>query len=254
MLVAFYLVGSAATKLKMQQKENIGSEYKQQEGRNVWQVLSNGGLPTALAVALAIYTGVQTGDVPVGWAPAAGLLTWKMSAALQGGILGYYACCCGDTLASELGVLSSEQPRLITNFRPVRRGTNGGVTLFGTAASGAGGLLMGAIFYVAGLVAPHVRASGEMTAAAAGQTWLLWAGLALGLGGSLVDSILGATVQYTGYDRTQGCVVGRPGEDVTHISGLALLSNNLVNVVSAAVCSLAGALLSVRMVMLAHGV
>jgi len=55
----------------------------------------------------------------------------------------HFACCLGDTLASELGILSKSPPILVTTFKPVPPGTNGGLSFLGTVASLAGGFVMG---------------------------------------------------------------------------------------------------------------
>ena len=153
----------------------------------------------------------------------------------RGGFLGYYACCCGDTWASELGPLSSDTPRLITSLRPVRKGTNGAVTLPGLCASIVGGMFVGTMFYAAGIASPTLWIFEQQRALALAQWKLIPLGLLAGLFGSVLDSVMGATVQYTGYNRDTDRVTSRPGPSVTHISGLPFLSNNGVNVVSASI-------------------
>src|SRR5260370_8225741 len=54
------------------------------------------------------------------------------------------ACCLGDTIASEIGILSKSTPRLATTWRKVPPGTNGGMTILGTLGSAFGGALIGA--------------------------------------------------------------------------------------------------------------
>ena len=57
----------------------------------------------------------------------------------------HFACCLGDTLASELGILSKGKPRLITTLKHVPPGTNGAMSVGGTVASVAGGAFVGAL-------------------------------------------------------------------------------------------------------------
>lgn len=108
--------------------------------------------PTVLAVAYGAMAGCL--DLPLGSLPAVEAWRADLLTLLQGGVLGWYACCCGDAWSSELGALSSDQPRLLTTLQPVRRGTHGGVTLLGLSAAAAGGLLVGLVFYCAAVLSP----------------------------------------------------------------------------------------------------
>ena len=73
-------------------------------------------------------------------------------------------------------------------------GTNGGVTFVGTLASIIGGLCIGFAYYVTVLLTCN-----EYYLAESPPQWLLIpVGGALGLLGSTLDSLLGATLQYSG--------------------------------------------------------
>eukprot|EP00798_Chlamydomonas_sp_ICE-L_P011205 gene11205-18824_t len=238
-LLAFFFSSSKFTKYKEEQKE-IDESAKKGGQRDWLQVACNGLVPTLLAITYGVLVGCV--DVPLG--PSLSVELWRseLVTALMGAYLGYYACCCGDTWASELGPLSSEQPRLITSMRPVRRGTNGGVTLAGLAASLAGGMFMGLVFYAAALVSPTLWVFPEPRL----QWKLIPLGLFAGLFGSVLDSVLGATLQFSGYNPASGLVTSVPGPDIQTIAGVPFLTNNAVNAVSATTTALLIAFMSLR--------
>jgi uncharacterized membrane protein len=156
-----------------------------------------------------------------------------------------------------VGILSKGAPRLITTFRRVPPGTNGGVSLLGTLSSLAAGACIGGSF-AAVAAAKHQVLEAAAAAGLGGGFGRsiqlrdhLWLQLRLPSGarlpqeatvlllcvcagalGSLLDSLLGATLQYSGFSEARK-VVARPGPRVKRVSGLDLLSNNSVNAIAA---------------------
>ena len=241
-LAFFFFSGSAVTKVQSEVKKQVDEHFKEGGGlRDFVQVMANGLVPTMLAAAslyslgglsfIANTTGAGAFAEAIifsigGSNSSMNNATTKVASTLAVAFLSYFSCCGGDTFASELGVLSKSKPRLITTFcrKEVEPGTNGGVSLLGVVASIFGGLVAASGWALGAYITSGVR------------TEILYAliiGAFGGFFGSFVDSVLGATVQYSGYCRERKKVVSKPGPTVTKISGLEILSNSGVNVLSA---------------------
>ena len=143
LLLAFFVSGSLLTAAA---KGGEGAA-KGGEGRNARQVIANGGVAALAALA--------------------GSWVW---------FAGALAAANADTWATEIGSHSPKSPRLITTGTRVPAGTDGGVTLLGTAAGIAGaGLIAGLSYLLGQRSAPSIAAAGVIA--------------------MLVDSLLGASVQ-----------------------------------------------------------
>jgi uncharacterized protein (TIGR00297 family) len=99
------------------------------------------------------------------------------------GFIGSIATATADTMASEVGVVTT--PRLITNFRKVPPGTDGGISVLGTAAGILGATLIGLSAYILGIYPELVRT--------------IEIAIVAGTFGCFTDSILGAVLESRDY-------------------------------------------------------
>ncbi|KAK7811192.1 hypothetical protein U0070_019223 [Myodes glareolus] len=224
-LLMFFLSSSKLTKWKGEVKKSLDSEYKEGGQRNWIQVFCNGAVPTELALLYMIENG--PGEIPIDFAkqPTASWMCLSLLAAL--------ACSAGDTWASEVGpILSKSSPRLITTWEKVPVGTNGGVTVVGLASSLLGGTFVGLAYFLTQLVFVS-----DLDISAPQWPIIVFGALA-GFLGSVVDSYLGATMQFSGLDESTGLVVSSPAEETKHIAGKPILDNNAVNLFSSVLVAL----------------
>lgn len=179
--------------------------------RDAWQVVANGGVATACAVAAGLLMRGQTVS--------------HVSFALFWAFTGAYAAATADTWSTEIGSAFGGTPRAIVGWQRVAPGESGGVTLLGSLAMLAGALWIGFLWTL-----PL-------------QSWsALWIVAAAGCVGALVDSLLGATLQRVFFcpscARSTEAAVHRCGTVTTPRRGIAWMTNDTVN----ALGTLAGAL------------
>jgi uncharacterized protein (TIGR00297 family) len=164
-LLSLFLLTFAATKAGKAKKERLGTG-EGKKGRNAAQVAANLGIAALVAQPA--------------WAQLAGLMRLGESPMLAfAAALAALAEAAADTVSSEIGQVIGGVPRLITTLRRVEPGTDGGITLVGTAAGAVAAVLIAAI--------------GSW---AIGGGWMLfWLAAPGGIFGLLFDSLLGATLE-----------------------------------------------------------
>jgi uncharacterized protein (TIGR00297 family) len=232
-LFVFYQLGSTATKFQLQRKASLDETVSQSSTRGMKQVMA----VSVLAVVLSLYHAIVYGT------EQAFTKDYPEQTRLACAILAHHATSLADTWASELGMLSSEQPRSILSFRKVPPGTNGGVTCFGTLCSVLGGTCIGLSMILLDVL------SGIQPLRV---TRVILFASCCGFLGSLVDSLLGATLQATYWNESTKQVSHesrttaptRPStastEDKKLIMGSNFLTNEQVNFASLVVSTIVG--------------
>jgi uncharacterized protein (TIGR00297 family) len=164
-LAALFAMTWATTRLGYQRKLALGLAERK-EGRTAWQILAN---LTAAALSSTAYG-------------ATGNRAWLVAT------LAALAEAATDTVASEIGQYRGSRARMITTWKQVPAGTDGGITIVGSIAGLAAGLVIAIIGSVGWMISPAQ----------------IWIPVAAGFAGMLIDSVLGATLQRRGWISNQG--------------------------------------------------
>jgi uncharacterized protein (TIGR00297 family) len=159
-MLTFFILGSSATKYKYEYKKRIGVEQGKSGARGYRNVFANGIIAAAAAVLFGVFQ--QPLFVVM--------------------YVGCVATAAADTLASEIGVTGGI-PRLITTFRKVPIGTNGGITLIGEMVALIGGFIVSVVAMLLNVITPQMMVICTIT----------------GFVGTNIDSVIGATLENKGF-------------------------------------------------------
>ncbi len=211
-ILLFFFLSSLLSKMGKKWKQRFADTFQKGGRRDVGQVLANGGV----AGVIVLLWNYFPADV------------WYFV------FVGSIAAVTADTWATEIGVFSKFTPRDILTFKKVPPGTSGGITVLGLLGGLSGSFI---IVFIGSLVTKRYD---NIVPATSLFSMVIGAGLV----GSLVDSILGATVQA----QYQCDTCGKITEKKIHcqatptrlISGYSFIDNDMVN----GICALSGAIIS----------
>jgi len=193
--------------------QNPSPADSSKQGRDAFQVMANGGTGLILAGAALLFPDQD----------------WVWPA-----YLGSLAAVNADTWATEVGSFNPQPPRLITTGKRVPPGTSGAISWLGSLAAGLGSSTIAAFYLAYPSPASHVSTFLFLTLA--------------GVLGSMLDSVLGATLQgiYTCpvcQEKTESHPVHSCGSPTSPVKGWRILNNNLINFLSSAASTAAAAAL-----------
>ena len=198
LLISFFFSATFLSKAGESIKRGrIGDIVEKGGNRDMRQVLANGGAFAMLALVSLI----------------------SHSTLIQAAAAGALGASTADTWATEIGTLSRSRPRSILTMKVVPHGTSGGVTIEGLIASVAGSGFIALLAVMLGW--PRVTACAAMVG---------------GVSGSLIDSLLGASIQEKRWCDQCNCGTERAvhtcGTRTVSAGGVRGLDNDVVNFLS----------------------
>jgi uncharacterized protein (TIGR00297 family) len=172
-VLAVSLLAYFATRMGRAKKERLGTA-EERHGRAASQVAANLGV-----AALVLTQNFQSWLIDSHWFSRGTLAPVPIFAVGLAGL----AEAAADTVSSEIGQVLGGRPRMITTLRTADPGVDGAISIVGTLA----GIAAGVIVALAG------------TLALRGDASLFWISTAGAIFGLLFDSLLGATLERRGW-------------------------------------------------------
>ncbi len=218
-VIGFFASSSLLSRVASECKRvTAADKFSKSSTRDLYQTLANGGVGAVCAAAYGIHR--------------------RHPAWLRFAFTGAFATATADTWATEIGTLSTGEPRLLTTGRRVALGTSGAISLLGTTAATAGALGFGLAMLPAVAVS-RGNASDALR--------LLRASVLAGTAGALIDSLLGATVQRINWcpvcESETEREIHRCGTPTTYLRGISWMDNDAVNLASTGAGAIIGAIL-----------
>ena len=215
-LITWFVLASLLSRLGKARKANrMAGIVVKGDRRDAFQVMAN-GVVFLIAALCVIFVTPHISDA-VRW-----------NALLAAAASGSLAAAGADTWATEIGTMYGDAPWSLRLGKCVPTGTSGAITVAGTSAMVAGGVLIGIFTALFRVIPADVR---SIAAVATG-----------GVTGAFADTVIGAWLQERRHCAV--CNLGTEqdvhvcGNRTNRIAGIAKLDNDVVN----ALCTLAGAI------------
>jgi len=203
-ILTFFILSSILSKLRKKKNEVVETYFEKSGVRDYLQVFANGGLGGVLVIINAINPDEIFYLI----------------------YLATLSAVCADTWATEIGTWKKTATYNILNLRPVAQGVSGGISVRGTVGAilGSTAILFSGILWI-------------------DISYIHYAILIItaGVFGSMIDSVLGATIQVQNKCSVCNKVTEKIvhcGKEADHFSGYKWINNDAVNFFS----GIAGAL------------
>lgn len=195
-ILIFFVASSLLSKIEKSQKRHLEAIVEKTDMRDEGQVAANGGIAGIILLLWYFFPNQEF---------------------LYPCYLGTLAAVTADTWSTEIGTLAKQKPVSIISLKKVEAGTSGGVSFVGMIGGIMGAMTIAYTGWLIDAETISLTTAGKIVAA--------------GFIGSLVDSLLGATIQAQ-YQSDGGVIVERTvyhGKPTTLVRGFRWINNDIVN-------------------------